>query len=140
MFRCVICSSYSVAFCAGMREHYVCDTEVNLCYSNPCGHGGQCLRKEGGYSCVCKLGFAGINCQVDLRRDSCLAGTSAGVACGSQSQCISRPPGGIQCANCTSPSVFVNDLCQLRSRSFYRGSFLTFPALRQRHRFHLKLR
>ena len=44
---------------AGSREHYLCDTEVNLCYSNPCGNQGTCQRKEGGYVCVCKPGFTG---------------------------------------------------------------------------------
>nr|CAD7436168.1 unnamed protein product [Timema monikensis] len=43
----------------GSREPYLCDTEVNLCYSNPCGHNGNCHRSEGGYSCVCKPGFTG---------------------------------------------------------------------------------
>jgi len=43
----------------GSREHYLCDTEVDLCYSAPCQNGGTCMRKEGSYSCVCKHGFVG---------------------------------------------------------------------------------
>lgn len=36
-----------------------CETEINLCYSNPCLHGGTCTRKEGGYTCVCRQHFSG---------------------------------------------------------------------------------
>ena len=42
-----------------MRDHYDCDVEVNLCYSNPCKNNGECLQKEGGYVCKCKAGFMG---------------------------------------------------------------------------------
>ena len=121
----------------GMREHYVCDTEVNLCYSNPCANGGTCLRKEGGYTCQCRPGFAGQECQMDLaslsKKDkSC---TKAGCPLSSSGALTALT------ANCTGPSYFFTPtLCQLRSRSFYRGSFLTFPALRQRYRLHVKLR
>lgn len=36
-----------------------CETEINLCYSNPCRNGGSCTRKEGGYTCVCRQHFMG---------------------------------------------------------------------------------
>jgi EGF-like domain len=112
---------------------------VNLCHSNPCGHGGKCIRKEGGYTCVCKPGFAGDNCQLDMNLENCKDADKANVFCYSSSQCVNKLP-GILCANCTGNGNFYTPLCQLRSRSFYRGSFLTFPALRQRYRLHLKLR
>lgn len=44
-----------------MREEYECDTEVNLCYSNPCGNHGTCMRREGGYTCVCLPEFTGAS-------------------------------------------------------------------------------
>ncbi|CAB0015486.1 unnamed protein product, partial [Nesidiocoris tenuis] len=44
----------------GRTEHYLCDTEVNLCYSNPCMNGGDCKQAEGGFTCVCKPGFTGV--------------------------------------------------------------------------------
>ena len=116
-----------------MREHYVCDTEVNLCYSNPCANGGTCVRKEGGYTCQCGQGFAGDDCQLDL--SGAVAGSSR-----RDKSCNGRT-GLCAPTNCTGPANFYTPLtCQLRSRSFYRGSFLTFPALRQRYRLHLKLR
>ena len=38
---------------------YLCDVEVDYCYSNPCNNTGVCERTEGGYTCKCKDGFAG---------------------------------------------------------------------------------
>lgn len=43
----------------GSREHYLCDTEVNLCYSTPCQNNGTCKIRERGYTCICPTGFAG---------------------------------------------------------------------------------
>ncbi|KAJ4450280.1 hypothetical protein ANN_01700 [Periplaneta americana] len=121
----------------GSREHYLCDTEVNLCYSNPCGNQGTCQRKEGGYTCVCKPGFTGRNCEIDMHLDTCQPGI-----CRSHSTCSPLVRGGFLCENC-SPSgglEHYTKLCELRSRSFSKASFLTFPSLRQRHRLHVKLR
>ncbi|PRD27428.1 UNVERIFIED_CONTAM: stan [Trichonephila clavipes] len=42
-----------------MNHKYECDTEVNLCYSSPCLHGGSCVRREGGFSCICPPGHTG---------------------------------------------------------------------------------
>jgi len=36
-----------------------CETELDLCYSNPCRNGGACSRREGGYTCVCRPRFTG---------------------------------------------------------------------------------
>ena len=117
-----------------MREHYVCDTEVNLCYSNPCLNGGKCLRKEGGYTCQCKAGFAGQECQLDLSATTAIMTMAGGRMRDSNKWQPAK-------SNCTGHSShYQAPFCQLRSRSFYRGSFLTFPALRQRHRLHIKLR
>lgn len=57
-FLCIYNEVYLQGF-TGMREHYVCDTEVNLCYSSPCGNHGTCMRREGGYTCVCIPGYTG---------------------------------------------------------------------------------
>ncbi|KAG7177210.1 Cadherin EGF LAG seven-pass G-type receptor 3-like [Homarus americanus] len=97
----------------GMREYYECDTEVNLCYSSPCGNHGTCMRREGGYTCVCLPGYTGV------------AGNGGGA-------------GGFTCTNC-SRSLYHTSTCELRSRRFSKGSFLTFPALKQRHRLHIKI-
>ena len=45
----------------GSQEHYMCDTEVDLCYSSPCINNGTCVRREGGYTCVCAPGYTGTD-------------------------------------------------------------------------------
>ncbi|CAL4108899.1 unnamed protein product [Meganyctiphanes norvegica] len=120
----------------GMREHYECDTELNLCYSSPCGNHGTCMRREGGYTCVCLPGYTGKNCEVNLLSGSCVSGV-----CKHGSQCTARSGtqgGGFTCTNC-SRSLYHTSTCELRARRFYKGAFLTFPALKQRHRLHLKI-
>ncbi|XP_066994105.2 protocadherin-like wing polarity protein stan [Anabrus simplex] len=121
----------------GSRETYLCDTEVDLCYSNPCSNHGQCQRKEGGYTCVCKPGFTGHNCEIDLDLDTCQPGI-----CRSHSVCSPLVKGGFVCENCapSRAAEHYTSLCELRSRSFAKSSFLTFPALRQRHRINIRLR
>lgn len=36
-----------------------CETEINLCYSNPCLNGGVCARREGGFTCICREDYTG---------------------------------------------------------------------------------
>ncbi|MGH0135362.1 UNVERIFIED_CONTAM: hypothetical protein FKN15_075439 [Acipenser sinensis] len=36
-----------------------CETEVNLCYWNPCRNGGLCRSREGGFTCECPEEFTG---------------------------------------------------------------------------------
>ncbi|RZF37236.1 hypothetical protein LSTR_LSTR006562 [Laodelphax striatellus] len=121
----------------GSREHYLCDTEVNLCYSYPCQNEGTCYRSEGGYTCSCKPGFAGRNCEIDLSVDQCKPGI-----CHSGSTCSPLVTGGFVCDDCAPSGTFehYNQLCQLRGRSFPKNSFLTFPSLKQRHRLHVSMK
>lgn len=110
----------------GSKEHYLCDTEVDLCYSNPCKNNGNCLRREGGYTCVCTAYYTGENCETKL--DSlppCLTDFCEGGRSCHQTKITPHPS--------------YTQTCQLRSRSFSKNSFLTFPSLRQRHRFNLKM-
>lgn len=109
----------------GSKEHYLCDTEVDLCYSDPCANGGNCVRREGGYTCVCSPEFTGINCET--RIDSLPA-------------CATDHCEGGSCHHNKVPlHPSYTSTCELRSRSFSKNSFLTFPSLRQRHRFNIKL-
>ncbi|XP_026328508.1 protocadherin-like wing polarity protein stan isoform X2 [Hyposmocoma kahamanoa] len=123
----------------GSREHYMCDTEVDLCYSSPCVNNGTCLRREGGYTCVCTAGFTGVNCETILTKETCDV-NGAGTICRSGSQCVARREGGILCQGCTIDAAYTTALCELRARSFPVSSFLTFPSLKRRHRFHLKMK
>ena len=36
-----------------------CETEIDLCYSSPCGTHGRCRSREGGYTCECQEDFTG---------------------------------------------------------------------------------
>ena len=54
-----------------MSTGYLCDIEVNLCYSNPCGSNGTCVSHEGGYTCKCQEGFTGKDCIVYSHHHCC---------------------------------------------------------------------
>ncbi|GFV09497.1 protocadherin-like wing polarity protein stan [Trichonephila clavipes] len=78
----------------------------------------------------------GRNCEVNQWEDRCRAHSSL---CKGDSRCADLNDGGFGCENCSHASWSTRQ-CELRARSFTRGSFLTFPSLRQRHRLHIKLR
>ncbi|XP_034944720.1 protocadherin-like wing polarity protein stan isoform X2 [Chelonus insularis] len=123
----------------GSREAYLCDMEVNLCYSNPCKNGGTCKRKESGYTCICNPNFTGNNCEVSVDKGVCNPDI-----CRGGSKCLAKggdDGGGFTCEACAiDPLENVTPFCELRSRSFGPASFLTFGSLKQRHRLHLKLK
>ncbi|XP_008557612.1 protocadherin-like wing polarity protein stan [Microplitis demolitor] len=120
----------------GSKEAYLCDMEVNLCFSNPCKNYGTCQRKEGGYTCICGPNFTGDNCQVSLDEGVCTADI-----CKGESKCLGKLGGGFTCEACPiTPLDTVTPFCELRARSFGPATFLTFPSLKQRHRLHLKLK
>ncbi|XP_050342751.1 protocadherin-like wing polarity protein stan [Nymphalis io] len=123
----------------GSREHYMCDTEVDLCYSSPCRHNGSCVRREGGYSCVCVAGYTGVNCETVLTKATCEM-NGDGSICRSGSQCVARREGGILCQGCSIDTAYTTAMCELKARSFPATSFLTFPGIKKRHRFNLKLK
>ncbi|EPY87027.1 cadherin EGF LAG seven-pass G-type receptor 1-like protein [Camelus ferus] len=37
-----------------------CETEIDLCYSSPCGANGRCRSREGGYTCECQEDFTAV--------------------------------------------------------------------------------
>jgi len=39
---------------------------VNKCASSPCQHGGTCENQVLGYTCTCKPGYSGNNCQTGM--------------------------------------------------------------------------
>ena len=63
----MIAGGERVSGCLGMQSEYLCDTEVNLCYSNPCRGNGTCVQREGGYICLCPPAVTGT-----LQRASCI--------------------------------------------------------------------
>ncbi|XP_021344023.1 cadherin EGF LAG seven-pass G-type receptor 2-like isoform X2 [Mizuhopecten yessoensis] len=122
----------------GMRNDFLCDTEVNLCYSNPCLNGGTCVRREGGYSCRCGDSFTGTNCNINMTKKYDAA-TCPQDLCQPPSTCVPLIKGGFRCEGCPSEPHF-NSFCQLTTRRFPKGSFLTFPSLKQRNRFTIQLK
>ncbi|XP_078727412.1 cadherin EGF LAG seven-pass G-type receptor 2-like isoform X2 [Lampetra fluviatilis] len=104
-----------------------CETEINLCYSNPCGSNGSCLRREGGYTCVCQDDYTGEHCEVNVRSGRCVPGV-----CRNGGTCVNLLAGGFKC-ECPSGG-YEWPYCEVTARSFPPQSFVTFRGLRQRFR------
>ncbi|CAJ1055482.1 cadherin EGF LAG seven-pass G-type receptor 3 [Xyrichtys novacula] len=107
-----------------------CETEINLCYSNPCLNGGVCARREGGYTCICREDFTGDRCEFDRRQGRC----SPGV-CRNGGTCRELSGGGFRC-ECPAGG-YERPYCTVTARSFPPKSFVMFRGLRQR--FHLSI-
>ncbi|KAI4532450.1 hypothetical protein MG293_017715 [Ovis ammon polii] len=108
-----------------------CETELDLCYSNPCRNGGACSRREGGYTCVCRPRFTGEDCELDTEAGRCVPGV-----CRNGGTCANGPDGGFRC-QCPAGGAFEGPRCEVAARSFPPSSFVMFRGLRQR--FHLTL-
>uniref|UniRef100_A0A3P8VA40 Cadherin EGF LAG seven-pass G-type receptor 3 n=1 Tax=Cynoglossus semilaevis TaxID=244447 RepID=A0A3P8VA40_CYNSE len=102
-----------------------CETEINLCYSNPCLNGGVCARREGGYTCICR-----DRCEFDRRQGRCVPGV-----CRNGGTCRELPGGGFRC-ECPAGG-YERPYCTVTARSFPPKSFVMFRGLRQR--FHLSI-
>ncbi|XP_038612021.1 cadherin EGF LAG seven-pass G-type receptor 1 [Tachyglossus aculeatus] len=109
-----------------------CETEINLCYSSPCGRNGFCRSREGGYTCECHEDFTGDSCDVNARSGRCAPGL-----CKNGGTCVNLLIGGFKC-ECP-PGEFERPYCEMTTRSFPPQSFVTFKGLRQRFHFTLSL-
>ncbi|XP_041442377.1 cadherin EGF LAG seven-pass G-type receptor 1 isoform X2 [Xenopus laevis] len=109
-----------------------CETEIDLCYSNPCGKNGLCRSREGGYSCECHEEYTGEHCEVSSRSGRCTPGV-----CKNGGTCINLLIGGFKC-ECP-PGEFERPYCEMTTRSFPPQSFVTFKGLRQRFHFTVSL-
>eukprot|EP00062_Callorhinchus_milii_P009585 gi/632953584/ref/XP_007892498.1/ PREDICTED: cadherin EGF LAG seven-pass G-type receptor 2 [Callorhinchus milii] len=116
---------------AGFTGDY-CETEIDLCYSNPCGNNGICRSKEGGYTCECHEDHTGDRCEVNSRSGRC----SPGV-CRNGGSCVNLLVGGFKC-DCL-PGEYEKPYCEMTTRSFPSQSFITFKGLRQRFHFSISL-
>ena len=38
-------------------------SDIDECASTPCQNGGQCVDQVNGYSCICDVGYTGVNCE-----------------------------------------------------------------------------
>ncbi|XP_055958206.1 protocadherin-like wing polarity protein stan [Patella vulgata] len=131
-YRCVCPQGF-----IGMNATIFCDTEVDLCYSHPCLNDGECFQEENGYTCICKNNFEGKNCEVNTTAKFDVLSCPNDM-CQSPSYCIPLIQGGFRCQGCPEDENY-DKFCRLRTRSFSRGSSLTFPSLRKRHRFVVEL-
>ncbi|NXH20721.1 CELR2 protein, partial [Bucco capensis] len=109
-----------------------CETEIDLCYSSPCGTNGRCRSREGGYTCECHEDFTGEHCELSARGGRCAPGV-----CRNGGTCLNLLVGGFRC-QCP-PGHYEKPFCTMSTRSFPPSSFLTFRGLRQRFHFTLAL-
>ncbi|XP_060713609.1 cadherin EGF LAG seven-pass G-type receptor 2 isoform X1 [Tachysurus vachellii] len=109
-----------------------CETEINLCYSNPCGNNGVCRSHEGGFTCECLHDYTGDRCDVSSRSGRCVPGV-----CKNRGVCVNLLVGGFRC-ECP-PGAYEKPYCHMSTRSFPPNTFITFKGLRQRFHFTLTL-
>lgn len=112
----------------------LCDTHLNLCYSNPCGNNGKCISVEKGYACLCKPNRRGKNCEVNMTGDSCppkgnvkpKKGQLARNPCKNSGHCLDDGTGGFMCG-CKDKPIVNTPFCELKTRSFKKGEYVAFP-------------
>uniref|UniRef100_A0A4W3HTH2 Cadherin EGF LAG seven-pass G-type receptor 1 n=1 Tax=Callorhinchus milii TaxID=7868 RepID=A0A4W3HTH2_CALMI len=109
-----------------------CETEIDLCYSDPCGNHGLCRSREGGYTCECYEDYTGDHCEMSARSGRCAPGV-----CKNGGSCINLLVGGFRC-ECPS-GEYDRPYCKMTTRSFPAQSFVTFKGLRQRFHFTVSL-
>nr|XP_055073359.1 cadherin EGF LAG seven-pass G-type receptor 2 [Misgurnus anguillicaudatus] len=109
-----------------------CETEIDLCYSKPCGPHGICRSHEGGFTCECLHDYTGDRCEISSRSGRC-----TDAVCRNGGTCVNLLVGGFKC-ECPSGG-FEKPFCSVSSRNFPPQSFITFRGLRQRFHFTLKL-
>ncbi|XP_031423976.1 cadherin EGF LAG seven-pass G-type receptor 2 isoform X2 [Clupea harengus] len=116
---------------AGFTGDY-CETEVDLCYSKPCGPHGICRSREGGYTCECLDDYTGERCELSSRSGRCTPGV-----CKNGGTCVNLLVGGFRCECLT--GGYEKPYCEMTTRNFPPQSFLTFKGMRQRFHFTLSL-
>ncbi|XP_072571150.1 cadherin EGF LAG seven-pass G-type receptor 2 isoform X1 [Paramormyrops kingsleyae] len=109
-----------------------CETEIDLCYSQPCGEHGVCHSFEGGFTCQCHEGHTGGRCELSSHSGRCVPGV-----CKNGGSCVNLLVGGFRC-ECP-PGAYDKPFCQMSARGFPPQSFVTFRGLRQRFHFTISL-
>ncbi|XP_054640393.1 cadherin EGF LAG seven-pass G-type receptor 2 isoform X5 [Dunckerocampus dactyliophorus] len=116
---------------AGFTGDY-CETEIDLCYSKPCGAHGVCRSREGGFTCECMEDYTGERCDLSSRSGRCAPGV-----CKNAGVCVNLLVGGFKC-ECPAGG-YERPYCEMTTRNFPPHSFLTFKGLRQRFHFTVSL-
>ena len=87
---------------------------------------------EEGYSCICNPGRAGVNCEIDMSKSKCHTDSKAtenhlnANPCHSDGGCKNVLGSRFTC-QCKDLNEVDGSLCQLKTCSFKKGSFVAFP-------------
>lgn len=81
--------------------------------------------------------IVGKNCEINTKEKFDTL-TCPKELCQNNFPCVPLINGGFRCDGCQQPHY--NEFCQLTTRRFPKGSYLTFPALKTRNRFKIELR
>ncbi|OQV23975.1 Protocadherin-like wing polarity protein stan [Hypsibius exemplaris] len=119
----------------GMAVPNACDTEINMCFSNPCGANGTCVSTEGSYNCICAEGFTGSQCEINLETSGC-----SDAICAVPAKCAFGINGRTECVGCPDDD-YHSASCELTTRSFStdKRSYAVFPGINSRNRVRISL-
>ncbi|XP_011668857.2 cadherin EGF LAG seven-pass G-type receptor 1 [Strongylocentrotus purpuratus] len=110
--------------CPDPHTNNNCSEPLDFCHSKPCVNGGTCERTDDGYVCVCPLGYAGTNCEMDFERGQCFDG-----ACKHHGVCENQRNGGFKCYCRVG---FDGARCEMTARHFPTGAYMAFPTITHR--------
>lgn len=82
--------------------------------------------------------LTGGNCEVNMTKKYD-AITCPEDLCQAPSVCVPLIKGGFRCDGCPDDGNY-DEFCRLKTRSFKKGSYMTFPSLKTRNGFTIKLR
>jgi hypothetical protein len=136
VFRTVPVETSFNCSCPVDHRGELCDTHLNLCYSNPCGSNGKCISIEKDYACLCKPNRRGKNCEVNVTSNSCppkgkakpQQGQLAKNPCKNSGHCLDNGIGGFKC-ECKDKLTVNTPFCELKTRSFKDGDYAVFPGI-----------
>lgn len=99
----------------GQRPKLVVTYYPTVCAPNPCQNGGTCSQSGGNYTCACKPGYSGTNCET--QSNACAANPCMNGTCVNDA---SQPEG----YTCTCPPGVVGPKCQYNDTCAQVGQFV----------------
>jgi collagen type VI alpha len=66
--RLYTCTRFAMVCCVTVKQHFhdcrcLCVSDAGVCSPSPCRNGGTCIPGVGTYTCECRAGFLGKNCE-----------------------------------------------------------------------------
>ncbi|XP_041484309.1 neurogenic locus notch homolog protein 4-like [Lytechinus variegatus] len=94
------------------------------CFSEPCLHGGQCKEEVHGFSCNCRVGYGGLQCESACQTEPCInGGTCAEEIGGYRCSC----PRGFAGAHCEHSDICPEEWVTGKTKCFkvdgYRNEY-----------------